>query len=138
VNTWAGQPLPLSGTAWLAGRLLGAAFRGAERRSPPRARRSAATRRRTFRILGSAARPSPRVLQQPAARSGAFPCRRPRRRSRRRTIQLIEWGGGQRWIAGELDAAAIRKAAQDAGGHATLFRNGDKSVGVFHPLQPRS
>jgi glycolate oxidase FAD binding subunit len=39
-------------------------------------------------------------------------------------------------VAGDLDAAAIRKTARDAGGHATLFRNGDKSVGVFQPLQP--
>jgi glycolate oxidase FAD binding subunit len=30
----------------------------------------------------------------------------------------------------------VREAAKRAGGHATLFRGGDKSVGVFQPLSP--
>jgi glycolate oxidase FAD binding subunit len=52
--------------------------------------------------------------------------------------QLIEWGGAQRWLRTDADAdvAAIRAAAVQAGGHATLFRGGDKSVGVFQPLAP--
>lgn len=50
--------------------------------------------------------------------------------------QLIEWGGAQRWLRSDADAAAIRAAAVQAGGHATLFRGGDKSVGVFQPLAP--
>jgi glycolate oxidase FAD binding subunit len=52
------------------------------------------------------------------------------------TPVLIEWGGALRWVAGELDARALRSAAASAGGHATLFRGGDKSSGVFHPLSP--
>ncbi|MNE92619.1 glycolate oxidase FAD binding subunit [compost metagenome] len=53
--------------------------------------------------------------------------------------QLVEWGGGQRWWlpadgATRTDAESVRAVAQAAGGHATLFRNGDKSVGVFTPL----
>ncbi|PHV31358.1 glycolate oxidase subunit GlcE [Janthinobacterium rivuli] len=55
--------------------------------------------------------------------------------------QLIEWGGAQRWLKldGDADAAGsaqIRQAVAAAGGHATLFRGGDKAVGVFHPLAP--
>ena len=55
--------------------------------------------------------------------------------------QLIEWGGAQRWlkIDGKADSAqanSIRASVAAAGGHATLFRGGDKSVGVFHPLAP--
>jgi glycolate oxidase FAD binding subunit len=50
--------------------------------------------------------------------------------------QLIEWGGAQRWLRTDADAATIRGIAQQAGGHATLFRGGDKRVGVFHPLAP--
>ncbi|MEO5677444.1 MAG: FAD-linked oxidase C-terminal domain-containing protein, partial [Usitatibacter sp.] len=50
--------------------------------------------------------------------------------------QLIEWGGGLRWVSGELDALTVRSTVERAGGHATLFRAGDKSVGVFHPLKP--
>jgi len=49
---------------------------------------------------------------------------------------LMEWGGGLRWMRGNLDAGRVRAAAEGAGGHATLFRGGDKSVGVFHPLAP--
>lgn len=49
---------------------------------------------------------------------------------------LLEWGGAQRWLRGPLDAAAVRAAAREAGGHATLFRGGDRSVGVFQPLAP--
>lgn len=49
--------------------------------------------------------------------------------------QLIEWGGAQRWLKTDEDAARIRAAANQAGGHATLFA-GDKGVGVFHPLAP--
>jgi glycolate oxidase FAD binding subunit len=47
---------------------------------------------------------------------------------------MIEWGGAQRWLFSEADAHTIRSAA--AGGHATLYRGGDKGVGVFHPLVP--
>jgi glycolate oxidase FAD binding subunit len=54
---------------------------------------------------------------------------------------LIEWHGGLRWFWAPADAAALlRKVAQQAGGHATLFRASaalagqDKSVGVFTPL----
>lgn len=48
--------------------------------------------------------------------------------------QLVEWYGGQRWLRGDLPVAQVRAAAAAAGGHATLFRHGDKSVGVFTPL----
>ncbi|MDB5763394.1 MAG: glcE [Herminiimonas sp.] len=50
--------------------------------------------------------------------------------------QLIEWGGAQRWLKTGADAATVRAAAEKAGGHATLFRGGDKQAGVFHPLAP--
>ncbi len=51
---------------------------------------------------------------------------------------LIEWGGGQRWVASALEATTVRRVAEQAGGHATLFRSsGDQTMpdkGVFHPL----
>ena len=53
--------------------------------------------------------------------------------------QLIEWGGAQRWLKAGSDpqtAHKIRSAVKAAGGHATLFRSGDKQAGVFHPLAP--
>jgi glycolate oxidase FAD binding subunit len=49
---------------------------------------------------------------------------------------LLEWNGTQRWLRTELPAVRLREIAEQAGGHATLFRGGDKSQGVFTPLQP--
>ncbi len=48
--------------------------------------------------------------------------------------QLIEWGGAQRWLCTSAPAAQVREAATAVGGHATLFRGGDKSPGVLTPL----
>ncbi len=48
--------------------------------------------------------------------------------------QLIEWGGAQRWLRSPAGADTIRSRAQALGGHATLFRGGDRSGAVFHPL----
>ncbi len=53
--------------------------------------------------------------------------------------QLIEWGGMQRWLRGDVDALALRSRAQEAGGHATLFRASDElrmQTGVFTALPP--
>lgn len=52
---------------------------------------------------------------------------------------LLDWGGAQRWLRTDSDERRIRKAAAEAGGHATLFRGGDGEGMVFHPLpQPLS
>jgi glycolate oxidase FAD binding subunit len=48
--------------------------------------------------------------------------------------QLLEWGGALRWLKTDAPPQSIRDAAARAGGHATLFRGGDKSGGVFHAL----
>jgi glycolate oxidase FAD binding subunit len=135
VNEWAGKPLPLSGTAWLGGRLL-VRLSGAE--SAVKAARAKiggdeatdlpdfweALRDQRIAFFSSEA-----PLWRLSVPQTAAPIPTPHH-------QLVEWGGGQRWVGGNLDAASIRDAAQRAGGHATLFRNGDKSVGAFHPLQP--
>lgn len=47
---------------------------------------------------------------------------------------LVEWAGAQRWLVGDAEAHAIREACERAGGTATVFRAGDASGGVFHPL----
>ena len=135
VNTWAGQPLPLSATAWLGGRLL-VRLSGAE--SAVRAARAklggdeatdlpdfwSALRDQRIAFFAEL-RPLWRLSVKPTAEPIPTPHH-----------QLVEWGGGLRWVSGELDAAQVRDVAQRAGGHATLFRHGDKSIGVFHPLQP--
>lgn len=37
--------------------------------------------------------------------------------------QLIEWGGGQRWLWTDADAAVVRGVARSLGGHAVRFNN---------------
>jgi glycolate oxidase FAD binding subunit len=41
-----------------------------------------------------------------------------------------------RWVSADLDPLTIRSTTERVGGHATLFRGGDKSAGAFHPLKP--
>ena len=50
---------------------------------------------------------------------------------------LIEWGGAQRWLKSAQPAQKIRDAVAKQQGHAILFRNGDRSDEIFHPLSPR-
>jgi glycolate oxidase FAD binding subunit len=49
--------------------------------------------------------------------------------------QMIEWGGALRWIRSPQPAQTIRARAQALGGHATLFRGGERAQ-VFTPLTP--
>ena len=49
---------------------------------------------------------------------------------------LIDWGGAIRWTRTEAAPATVRDAAGRLGGHAMLFRNGDRSGLVYHPLSP--
>jgi glycolate oxidase FAD binding subunit len=50
--------------------------------------------------------------------------------------QVVEWGGGLRWLAAgdRTDAQRVRLWAAANGGHAALFRATDKSAGAFQPL----
>lgn len=48
--------------------------------------------------------------------------------------QLIEWGGAERWWLTGEGRETMLAAARRVGGHATLFRNGDKAAGTFAPL----
>jgi glycolate oxidase FAD binding subunit len=44
--------------------------------------------------------------------------------------QMVEWNGALRWIAADLDPLAAFELAHKAGGHATLFRGGNKRHGI--------
>jgi glycolate oxidase FAD binding subunit len=50
---------------------------------------------------------------------------------------LTEWAGGLRWLVSGRPAAQIRSLAEKHAGHATLFRHGERSGQIFHPLHPR-
>lgn len=51
---------------------------------------------------------------------------------------FIEWNGALRWLYSDDAPERIRGSAQQAGGHATLFRNGARDAEVFHSLSPVS
>ncbi|MCP4994404.1 MAG: glycolate oxidase subunit GlcE [Gammaproteobacteria bacterium] len=51
--------------------------------------------------------------------------------------QLIDWGGGQRWVSGDWLPNEVFEIAGRAGGHATLFRGGDRNSERFSPLTPQ-
>jgi glycolate oxidase FAD binding subunit len=137
VNEWAGQPLPVSATAWVGGdlsaRLSGAAAAvdaaakklGGKRIDPePATRFWHGIREHTdpfFKTGQSLWRMSLKSTTPPINLPGA---------------QLIEWGGALRWLVTDADAQTVRAAAALGGGHATLFRCSNKSPGVFQPLPP--
>jgi len=138
LNEWGGQPLPISGSAWCGGQL-------ALRLSGAEAAVDAAMRQLGGEAVPDAAAFWMKVREQ---RHAFFADSEPLwRLSVPSTTgalvlggeQLIEWGGAQRWLRAGGDAAtaqAIRRTVQSCGGHATLFRGGDKRVGVFQPLAP--
>lgn len=138
LNTWGGQPLPISASCWHDGvltlRLSGAGaavdaavklLGGEVLTEPEPFWRSLREQQHVYFIDAAALW----RLSVPAA-TGAIILR---------GAQLIEWGGAQRWLRADTDEATvrtIRRAVAAAGGHATLFRGGDKQAGVFQPLAP--
>ncbi|MBA1146363.1 glycolate oxidase subunit GlcE [Ectothiorhodospiraceae bacterium WFHF3C12] len=49
---------------------------------------------------------------------------------------LLEWSGTLAWLRTASSATVVRERAAELGGHATLFRGGDRDADVFHPLPP--
>ena len=135
MNDWAGQPLPVSATAYrddeLSVRLSGSA---------------AAVEAAVGKIGGAVVEPQVatdfwRGIREQTDHyfAGARPLWRLAVKSTTPPIgiggsHLIEWGGALRWLKTEAPAQEIRELAARAGGHATLFRGADKSAGVFQPL----
>ncbi|MDN4060834.1 glycolate oxidase subunit GlcE [Massilia sp. YIM B02769] len=136
LNEWGGQPLPISASCWHAGVL-------ALRLSGAQAAVDAAVKSLGGQVMPDCAAFWASLREQRHAFfAGDMPLWRLSLPSTTGAIvlkgeQLIEWGGAQRWLrAQSADAETIRRTASAAGGHATLFRGGDKSVGVFQPLAP--
>lgn len=47
---------------------------------------------------------------------------------------VIEWGGAERWLQTTATMKQVRHAVRLVGGHATLFKGGDREGDVFQPL----
>jgi glycolate dehydrogenase FAD-binding subunit len=137
LNRWAGLPLPLSASAWRDGELC-VRLSGAERAVQAAAHK-----------LGGEALESAHAErfwsgireQSDPYFAGDAPLWRLSMPSAAAPLELagellVEWGGALRWLRSAADAATVRAAAARAGGHATLFRGGDKAAGVFAPLAP--
>jgi glycolate oxidase FAD binding subunit len=137
MNRWGGKPLPISATAYADGdlgvRLSGAAAAvkeacatlGGERVGDAEAGRFWAGIREQADPFFAGDEPLWRLSLPSTTPPLALEGR-----------ELVEWGGALRWLKGGAEARTIRERCAHAGGHATLFRGGDKSAGVFHPLAP--
>src|SRR5882672_6065186 len=135
VNEWNGQPLPISATAWHSGE-LSVRLSGAE----------AAVRAAQVRIGGDPLDDTQAASFWRSVREHShahFAVNAPLWRlsvpSTTQALQfdgeqLIEWGGALRWLRSPAPGARIRERIAAVGGHATLFRGGDRSLGVFTPL----
>ncbi|NJD26308.1 MAG: glycolate oxidase subunit GlcE [Betaproteobacteria bacterium] len=135
LNAWGGQPLPVSGSFWHAGRLW-------LRLSGARAAVEAARGRLGGEIAVDAEKHWISVREQTHA---AFAGEVLWRVALPPTAALagfdppsaIEWGGALRWHTGVQDA--VRGAAARAGGHAVLYRAPESlrcREGAFAPLSP--
>jgi glycolate oxidase FAD binding subunit len=141
LNEWGGQPLPISGSCWHDG-VLALRLSGAQA-AVDAALRSLGGAHGGELMPDCAPFWSSLREQHHAFFGGDTPVWRLSVPSTFGAIdlgpQLIEWGGAQRWLRASGDAASaerIRSTVKACGGHATLFRGGDKSAGVFQPLAP--
>jgi glycolate oxidase FAD binding subunit len=137
LNLWGGQPLPVSASCWRAG-CLSLRLSG-----------SGAAVRQASTTLGGQVLPAADALtlwrdlreQGDAWFAGAAPLWRLSLPSTAAPValqgeQTIEWGGALRWLRSALPMQVVRERAAQLGGHATLFRGGDRTLGVFTPLSP--
>jgi len=129
MNRWAGQPLPVSATAWNEGRLF-VRLSGAEPAVHAAAARIGGERAAAppWHALKEQTHPffsGPEPLWRISLPSTSAPLGLPGR-------QLIEWGGALRWVKTTASAETVRQAAPQA----TLFRAADKSAAAFSPLEP--
>jgi glycolate oxidase FAD binding subunit len=137
LNQWAGHPLPVSAVAWNDGD-LGVRLSGAE----------AAVIAAAEKLGGSRVEPAQAERFWRGIREHADPFFNNAKPLWRLSVpsntpplgltgeQMIEWNGALRWLATNAEAGTVRHAAEKAGGHASLFRGGDREQAVFHPLQP--
>ena len=135
LNQWGGEPLPVSASFWHAGQLW-------LRLSGARAAVDAACRKLGGDVAVNAEKHWNFVREQTHAAFAAPMLWRLALPSTTPPLALdglcaIEWGGGQRWYAGDLPEA--RAVAAQLGGHAVLYRAPESRrclEGAFAPLAP--
>ena len=134
MNKWAGQPLPISATCYVDGRLalrLAGAAAGINAARPiiggePLADAAAfweSVREQTHAFFSGVDELWRLSVPSTTPAFGLGPT-------------MIEWAGAQRWVGGRGNRQALRAAASQARGHATLFRTRGARDDVFAPLTP--
>jgi glycolate oxidase FAD binding subunit len=141
LNTWGGQPLPISASMWQEGNLL-VRLSGAKAAVIAAMNRLGGESIEQAPTLWAALREQKTDFFADATQDGqrlwrlSVPSVAPELELP--GAQLIEWGGAQRWLKSTATTAEIREAVTRVGGHATLFRrvDGEAAAEVFHPLAP--
>ncbi|MBB5189902.1 glycolate oxidase FAD binding subunit [Silvimonas terrae] len=131
LNHWAGKPVPMSASAWHEGELLlrlsgskaGVQSAIAQLGGDLVADDGStaywqALREQTSDFFAPSATALWRIAVPPTTPALAL-----------EGAQWLEWGGGLRWWRTPEPAAEIRRVAERAGGHATLFRRGTNTEG---------
>ena len=133
MNTRAGQPKPLSGAFWVGGSLY-LRLSGAENAVM-----------QTAKLWGGEQLPGAEDLwrklrefehpffsgEEPLWRFSHCPTAAVQHQF---GDMFIDWGGAQRWLRGQHDQRVLERSAEEAGGHLSLFRGGDRSGEVKHRL----
>ncbi|MEK9774937.1 MAG: glycolate oxidase subunit GlcE, partial [Quisquiliibacterium sp.] len=141
LNLWAGQPWPISASAWVQG-ILSIRLAGAAAAVDAAGRRLEQEFSATLLDSSEASRFWDGLREQSLPFfMGDAPLWRLSVPSNTAELgfqdpQLIEWGGALRWLRSHADALEVRQIAAAAGGSATLFRASDRSAGVFDSLSP--
>ncbi len=135
MNTWAGQALPISASAWQVGRLM-LRLSGAEAAVRAAKQKLGGEEVADARIYWAAIREQQHDFFAQDEEHGlwrlSLPSTTPALRLNGKT--LIEWGGAQRWLFSDEKAQTIRDLVNHVGGHVTLFRGGDRTSNIFTPL----
>lgn len=137
MNGWMGKPLPLAGTLWQDGMLY-------VRLSGARAAVEAATKILSGRLVDEAQ--ATQLWADLREQQLPFFSERPENQTLWRIAiadttpffdlggeQIIEWGGGLRWVRTQTNAQTVRDLTARHGGNATVFRGHQAGVPVFTP-----
>jgi glycolate oxidase FAD binding subunit len=133
MTAWARQPLPISASAWLDGKLfvrLSGAQTAVDAAAAKLGGEPVAADVEFWRSLRE---------HTAAFFTGAEPLWRlsvpvPTPPLDLPGHQLVEWSGALRWLKSTAPPDLIRSETSRAGGHATLFRAAEKSAEAFPPL----
>jgi glycolate oxidase FAD binding subunit len=129
INRWAGQPLPLSASAWIQGRLwvrLSGA-RAAVKAAAQALGGQAVDEDQALRFWQSLRHQTHPFFQTPEQPQHALwrlsvPATSPPLSFTATPDTVIEWGGAQRWVYADARDQSLREWAARHGGHATLWR----------------